>query len=53
MGEKTKSLCKWNKSRYQKDIVKLRQIVQEPAFVCKDCGRAAREKKWLCKAVKI
>jgi len=53
MAEKNKPLCKWPKSGYTKDLKKLTEIVQEPRFICKDCGRAAREKKWLCKSVKI
>jgi hypothetical protein len=53
MGDKTKALCKWNKSRYVKDLALLREIVSEPRFICKDCGRAAGEKKWLCKPTKI
>jgi hypothetical protein len=53
MGEKIKALCKWNKSRYVKDLDLLRQIVREPRFICKDCGRASREKKFLCKPLKI
>jgi transposase-like protein len=53
MGDKTKTLCNWNKSRYVKDLELLREIVAEPRYVCKDCGRAAGDKKWLCKPVKI
>ncbi len=53
MGDKTKALCKWDKGRYVKDLALLREIVAEPRFICKDCGRAAREKKWLCKPTKI
>jgi hypothetical protein len=53
MADKTKPLCKWSKSRYVKDMDMLREIVREPKYVCKDCGRVAGEKKWLCKTVKI
>ena len=53
MADKTKVLCKWNKGRYVKDLVLLREIVNSPRFVCKDCGRVAGDKKWLCKTVKL
>jgi len=53
MGDKNKALCKWDKKRYVKDLVLLREIVADPKYVCKDCGRAAGEKIWLCKPVKI
>lgn len=53
MGDKAKPLCKWKPSQYVKQLEELKQIVAAPVFVCRDCGRAAGEKKWLCKPVRI
>ncbi|MBE0567772.1 MAG: hypothetical protein IH621_17595 [Krumholzibacteria bacterium] len=53
MGEKAKPLCNWSKGQYVKQLEELKQIVADPRFVCRDCGRAAHEKKWLCKPVRI
>ena len=53
MADKTKALCKWSKSKYIKDLDKLRDIVKDARYVCKDCGRVAHDKKWLCKPVKM
>ncbi len=53
MGDKNKALCKWSKRQYVKQIDDLRKIVSNPAYLCKDCGRVANEKKWLCKPVKL
>lgn len=48
-GEKIKVLCKWPKGQYAKNCQELLTIVREPQFFCKDCGRVAVQKKWLCK----
>jgi len=53
MGDKTRPLCKWKQSRYIKDLELLKSIVSEPKLVCRDCGRVAKDKRWICKAVKI
>ena len=53
LPEKIKKLCKWSKSKYTKDLKVLREIVQEPEFYCKDCGRVANDKKLLCKPAKL
>jgi len=53
MSSQSKALCKWKPTRYAKDIAKLKVIVANPTHVCKSCGRAAGEKKYLCKPVKI
>ncbi len=53
MGEKIKPLCKWKQSQYIKQLEELKQIVADPKFVCRECGRAAGEKKWLCKPVRL
>ena len=53
MGTKVKSLCKWKSSAFEKDLAKLKEIVRVPVVVCRDCGRAANDKKHLCKPVKL
>jgi hypothetical protein len=53
MGEKAKPLCKWKKSHYIKELELLKSIVERPLWVCRDCGRAANAKKWLCKPVRL
>ena len=53
MGDKIKPLCKWKPNQYVKELELLKQIVAEPKFVCRDCGRATGEKKWLCKPVRL
>lgn len=30
------------------DLEKIKKLVKDPAFVCKNCGRAAREEENLC-----
>ena len=53
MGDKSKAICKWSKSQYTKQMDQLLEIVCDPTHVCKDCGRVANEKKWLCKPAKM
>lgn len=53
MGDKTKRLCKWKKSEYERELDGLKEIVREPRYVCVKCGRAARAKKRLCKPVPV
>jgi len=53
MPEKEKHLCKWDKDRIQEKINALMKIVKNPSFICRKCGRAANDKKWLCKPVPL
>jgi len=53
MGDKIKPLCKWKQSHYIKNLELLKQIVAKPEYVCRDCGRAAGDKKYLCKPVRL
>lgn len=50
---KEKNLCKWKKDDYADRLDRLRDIVRNPAYVCRKCGRAAREKRLLCKPVPV
>ena len=47
-----KTLCKLDKLLKQ-DFEAYCQLVDRPNFVCKKCGRAANEKKFLCKGQKL
>ena len=51
MGEKT--LCKWEEKQITKRMKKLKKIVSQPQFICKKCGRAASDKGYLCKPLKL
>lgn len=58
MGDKTKSLadkslCKWKPGQYVKEFELLTAIVSKPAYACHACGRAARQKKSLCKPERL
>ena len=46
-------LCDLNKKEVEKNIEKIMAIVNKPKFVCQKCARAANEKKFVCKPVKI
>lgn len=43
-------LCKLAK---RGDIEQVRKLVKDAAFVCKKCGRAAREQENLCEPTRI
>ncbi len=50
MGKKSKDLakvelCKWDKGSYEKNLETVMDIVNNPRYICKTCGRAARLKK--------
>lgn len=49
MSASNKELCEWSKKDYVANFELLQKIVSEPKFACIKCGRAACEKKWLCK----
>jgi transposase-like protein len=48
-----KSLCKWKKKDIEHNIHELTHIVDKPRFICKDCARAAHDKNFLCKPMKL
>jgi hypothetical protein len=53
MAKKEKMLCKWKKDDIDKKLDTLSDIVRNPKFVCKKCGRVADKKKWLHKPVAL
>lgn len=51
---KGKSLCKLVKDKIlKKDLATYLVLVNDPKFVCKNCGRVANSKKNLCNPAKI
>ncbi len=51
--EKTK-LCKLAKKEFiNTNLKEYSELVKIPKFVCTKCGRAAGEKKYLCKPVEL
>jgi hypothetical protein len=53
MAAKTKELCNWKQSTIEKELDRVRKIVADPKYVCRKCGRAVRDKKYVCKPVKL
>lgn len=49
MASSDKELCEWSKKDYAEKFDLLQKIVCNPKYACVKCGRAACEKKWLCK----
>jgi len=46
-------ICEWSRSELQEHWQLLAKIVASPTFACTKCGRAANQKKWLCKPKKL
>ena len=53
MAKKEKLLCKWKKEAINKKFDEFCDIVRNPKFVCKKCGRVADKKKWLHKPITL
>jgi hypothetical protein len=53
MSKDTKSICKWDKDEIKDELDKLIKIVTPPKFICRKCGRVAKESDYLCKPVKM
>ena len=53
MSEKHKTLCGWKKKDIEKHFDELADLVRKPTHVCLRCGRAAADKKILCKPAKL
>ena len=45
-----KELCKLGKKGIEQNFKEICQLVSNPTYVCKKCGRSANSKKVLCKA---
>jgi hypothetical protein len=53
MGKDNKTLCKWDKDDIKDDLDKLKGIVTPPRFICRKCGRVAKDESYLCKPVAL
>ena len=49
MSKATKTLCKWGKDDIKDSLKELKKIVASPRYICKKCGRAAKNDDCLCK----
>jgi hypothetical protein len=48
-----KRLCKWDKDDIDSELEKLKEIVVPAQFICRRCGRVAKESSYLCKPVEL
>ena len=48
-----KRLCKWDKDDIDGKLDKLKAIVVPAQFICRRCGRVAKESSYLCKPVEL
>lgn len=53
MAKKAKRLCKWKEGDIAKNFDEFIDIVKNPTYVCKKCGRVADKKKWLHKPAEL
>jgi 3-methyladenine DNA glycosylase/8-oxoguanine DNA glycosylase len=53
MAKKEKRMCKWKEDDISEKFDKYLNIVRNPKFVCKKCGRVADKKKLLHKPASI
>ena len=53
MSKDKKSICKWDKDDIKDELDKLKEIVLPPRFICRKCGRVAKESVYLCKPVEL
>jgi len=53
MTKKEKRMCKWKEDDISEKFDKYLNIVRNPKFVCKKCGRVADKKKLLHKPASL
>jgi len=53
MSKEKKRICKWDKDDIKEELDKLKEIVTPPNFICRKCGRVAKESDYLCKPVEL
>lgn len=47
------TLCKLDKHDMEERMPDIVSLVSEPKFICRKCARVAKNKKYLCKPIKI
>lgn len=45
------TICGWNKAELKAKY--LLKVVQQPKYFCKECGRVANKKRYLCEPKKL
>ncbi len=53
MGKTEKKLCKWKEDDLTEKLDEFMDVIREPKFLCKKCGRVANNKEWLHKPIVI
>ena len=53
MGEKNKKLCKLKKEFIKNNLNDFKELVSSPNYLCRKCGRVARQERYLCKVVSL
>jgi hypothetical protein len=53
MAKESKHICKWDKDEIRDELDKLKEIVTAPRYICRKCGRVAKESSYLCKPVDL
>lgn len=48
-----KAICKWDRDTLESALPLLAEQVVDATLICRKCGRAARDKRFLCKPVKL
>jgi hypothetical protein len=53
MAKQNKYLCRWKKDKRIKELERYSAMVKKPKAMCKNCGRVAAKKKWLCEPISL
>jgi hypothetical protein len=53
MAKRGKKVCKWKEDDLAEKLDEFMDIVRQPKFLCKKCGRVADDKKLLHKPISI
>jgi hypothetical protein len=53
MSDKPKSMCDMKKDTLKRYFDRYLELVKNPEYACKKCGRVASEEKWVCKPISL
>jgi hypothetical protein len=53
MSSKEKTLCELKKEYLKENLQEYKKLVRDAGFVCKKCGRAAKDAERLCKPISL